>query len=501
MNRIYYPQFNCEFLIAESPFITREGIKVYGFPYSGTDYLMNGMVKDNFNKVSGYYFAIYETGNELILTNDICGGYRIYYVETECGYIFSDNYNCLLDRIKGKEKIVIDKDQFEYWKKHRYTLDENTLYKNIKKLSPASYLKVSKDGMIIDSYYKDVERHSNYKKLMTENYSLITDQLKQVYKDNPEKQFLLFFSGGADSTLLLHILVENHIPFRCLIMQYQPTSSENANEVNRATAYLKQIGIENYDTIDIDFNIARDRNIDAVLNDMLFDRHTAVHCYECYRLIKEKYGEDVVIINGQTSDSILSFGPSEQTKGSFIRRAILYTTLGKLLLWPLMRFYMPHLRMPLTDTSQKIAMLDETNYFYMTDTSSTYHQMLRNKLESPLVKRLKNKESILMYLKLISFIQGPDNQMVIQAARHNGISQVVMPFTTPEFIYNTVSYKSNVRELFVGKYFVRNTLKKRFNYKKPQYLPFVEGSTDFDISAFDDEIMKKFINRIENIAR
>ena len=501
MNTLTYPKYNCEILLKESPFNDSEQLKLYGYPYAGMNYLVDGVTKNNLNKVAGYYFAIYEDGDELVLANDICGGYRIYYTEIDGKYVFSDDYNCIIDRIRCKEDIEIDKNQLAYWQKHRFALDDNTLFKRIKKLSPASYIRISNEGMLVDSYYKDLKRLSNYKKLMTENYTLIKNQLKQIYKDNPQKTFVLFYSGGADSTFLLHILLENQMPFKCLIMQYQPTSSENANEVNRAKAYLKQIGIENYDTIDIDFNKARDRNIEAVLNDMLFDRHTAVHCYECYRLIKEKYGKDVVIINGQTSDSILSFGPSEQTKGSFIRRAILYTVVGKLLLWPLMRFYMPQLRMPWTANSRKIAMLDETNYFYMTDTSSTYHEMLINKLESPLVKRLKNKESILMYLKLISFIQGPDNQMVIQAARHNGISQVVMPFTTPEFIYNTVSYKNNLRELFVGKYFIRNTLKIRFNYKKPKDFTRVNISTDFDINAFDAEIMKMYINRIEEIAK
>lgn len=501
MNRIYYPQFNCEFLIKESPYITREGVNVYGYPYYNTDYLINGTIKDNLNKVSGYYFAIYENDHELILANDICGGYRVYYIKINGGYIFSDDYNCLLERIKNEEGLQIDKDQFTYWQKHRFTLDEKTLFNGIYKLSPASYIRITSNEFIVDSYYKDLERHSNYNSLMKENYSLIKNQLKQVYNDNPEKTFLLFYSGGADSTFLLHILLENNIPFKSLIMRYRPLLSENLNEVNRAEAYLHHIGIKDYDTIEIDFNEARARNIEAVLNDMLFDRHTSVHSYECYRLIREKYGNNVVIINGQTSDSILSFGPSEQTKGSFIRRAILYTVSGKLLLWPMLRFYMPQLRMPWSTISKQIAMLDETNYFYMKDVSSTYQDMLIQKLETPLVKRLKNKESLRMYLKLISFIQGPDNQMVIQAARHNGITHVVMPFTSPEFIYNTVAYKSNMRELFVGKYFVRDTLKNRFNYKKPQKLPSAELTVDFDISAFDTEIMRKFTNKIEELAK
>ena len=65
-----------------------------------------------------------------------------------------------------------------------------------------------------------------------------------------------------------------------------------------------------------------------------------------------------------------------------------------------------------------------------------------------------------MYSKIIGFLQGSDNQVVIKAANYHGIKIVIMPFASSKFIYNVVQYKNNFLEVIKPKYFVRSLLKK-----------------------------------------
>ncbi len=64
-----------------------------------------------------------------------------------------------------------------------------------------------------------------------------------------------------------------------------------------------------------------------------------------------------------------------------------------------------------------------------------------------------------MYLKLYGFLQGADNQVVFESARHAGIFNVVMPYMSPGFIYGTIRHKDNTKELLQPKYVIRYGIK------------------------------------------
>ena len=63
---------------------------------------------------------------------------------------------------------------------------------------------------------------------------------------------------------------------------------------------------------------------EAIRRKMFFDRHySKIHFYGVAELVK-KWGADIVMINGQNSDAILSFGPSETKLTSYLKRYLLY---------------------------------------------------------------------------------------------------------------------------------------------------------------------------------
>lgn len=415
--------------------------------------------------------------------------------------IFSDDLNYLINN-RGL-KVTKNFDQFEYWKIHRFTLNDGTFFNEINKLSPASYVEVFSNGpMKLDTYFLDCKRRHSYKSLLLQNETLIRNQILTTYKKYPSSRFLLFYSGGVDSTLLFVIMKELGIPFDCILIRYYPRWSLSERGYAEALSKLKSFGVNNYTTIDVDLNEAFNNHVVTAEKEMLLDRHISVHFYETYKRVVEKFGTDIVVVNGQSADSILSFGPSDNKKGSFLQRAILYSNIFTALLFePFIRVYLRNRsRMPLTYREKLISILDEHNYWFCIDRKCKYKDLLENEISKPAYKKLKNNESKLMYAKIVSFLQGPDNQVVLKAANHFGITRILMPYTAPEFIYNIIKYKCNLLDLFNGKYFVRNLLNKKLKYKTQVELGLTTSSIDdFDMNSYEKRILDTYNSYINQM--
>lgn len=452
-------QISCE------PYCSNENTFIWGYPMGGCDLLNDEWSMDTLNDARGYFWGFRISENKIEFANDILGGYRMYYCKLNDEIWITDDYEYLIDRI-GAKNLTTDELQVKYWDKHRYTLNNNTFFKEINKFSPSSIVTIYGDKIEYRSYFKERQRKTNYKQLMEKNFSVLKEDLQKVYSENLSSKFILFYSGGADSTLLLHISKELQIPFTCVLIRYSPKVELNYNDIERASNYLKKLGLP-YDIIEVDIKKAIEKYGQIAISELLFDRHLAVHFYQTYHEIREKYGKDVVIINGQSADSILSFGPSEYTVGNIAKRAILACSnniigfFGNLLskALPSVGFIFPYGK-----TEAVKAILDDTNYIFALDKKCPYDELLDKEVEAIHKLGIQQYESMRMYAKTAGFLQGPDNQVVIHAARHNGVNKVVMPYTSPEFIYNVVQYKSNMRDILHPKYFIRDLLRGRYKY-------------------------------------
>lgn len=485
------------------PFAREGNTQVWGFPLNHGELLNKEWNDDTLNSISGYYIAVRTEKNTIVVVNDILGGYRLYYARIDGKWCFSDDYQYLLKRLNCKP--TIDELQLKYWMNHRYTLSSGTLFNEIKKLPPATRLTVNVESLEVKSYFNDYENTPCYKRLMEKGYSVISEQLCEAYKNNRHSTFLLFYSGGTDSTFLLKTLQKLKIPFECVLIRYSPRWSVSEKEYSEAINKLRAFGITDFKTLDVDLNEAINNHVETAAKEMLFDRHLSVHFYETYKRVMETWGDDVVIVNGQSADSILSYGPSDLIPGFFVKRCILYSNwLTNLILDPLIRIYLNNeFRMPWTRREKLRSMLDEWEYFFAIRRNCPYVSLLNRTLDDENVKRLKHFASKRMYLKIISFLQGPDNQIVIQAANHFGINKVIMPFTAPAFIYNVVRNKSNIREIFKGKYFVRDHNKKVYHLEPPKLTTvYEEPRPDFDMHSYETKILEiynDYVNQITSI--
>jgi hypothetical protein len=110
--------------------------------------------------------------------------------------------------------------------------------------------------------------------------------------------------------------------------------------------------------------------------------------------------------------------------------------------------------------------------------------------------RWKNRESLMMYRKIYTFLQGSDNQVVIQSARAAGIDRVIMPYVTPGFILNTVRYKDSRRDLYRPKYVIKNGLKEfHFDFPKSKFKS--ERNDLVPLESLIEPVERKFRERAD----
>ncbi len=321
--------------------------------------------------------------------------------------------------------------------------------------------------MHISSYYKkDVKSFPNSKKHIENCEKDILNSLALL--KNLNKKIVLMFSGGADSTLLACMMKSMNIPFIPVLIVQDPSTVETVNDLPRAKKMSELLKI-NLEVIHISFDKEK-LQFKNIIPKVLFDRHYGIIHSAGIREITNKYGNDIIIVNGQSADSVLSFGPSDRSFRCFLRRLQLYIPLLPILAVSNIMFSVRlHQRFKTPKTiSQKLdAFFDEQGYVFLQNGQNKirYNQYISAVVRKTLVGFTSNKKNKQMFLKINGFLQGSDNHIVLAMANYYNCGQVFMPYCTPQFIYETIKNKNNIRELFDPKYVIYALLKKyHFDY-------------------------------------
>ena len=466
--------------------------------------------EQNKERWNGYYFMIERQNDNIILSSDICGGYRMYYIECNGKYYFSDDYSYLISVLKKNNiPLILNHKEYLYWIKFGYTTGDSTLYSNINKIPPATQFVIAKNGMIVSRkcYFRDIFNTADSIKHTKKSFELLANCFKTLYENNKNSPIILLYSGGVDSTLLAKMLQYLRIPYIAVIMKILPYNVDNLLDLERAKRNIEGCGATTIEYVDVSLEKGYDRNITSLLKDLLFDRHLAISFYETMHFISEKFGKDSVVICGQAADSVLSFGPSDFNLSSFIKRCILYgNKFTNLLFQPLVNKELGRQYSIVLNRYEKmLAFCDHTRYIYALNSNVEYFSLLKNVVDS-CTTHLKSSASKYMYLKLFTHLQGSDNQVVIKSANAFGINKVILPFTSVDMVYTTVRYKSIWREIFCPKYVVRDILKRYFRYNSyfNQYkgkISFTPNSNIDITSVLLSKIMKAFNTNIMDRCR
>lgn len=455
-NRIF------EFLFTHKPFYEDENTVVLGYPYNMD---IETFDKTKVNLIKGYYAYIKINSDSIEIINDILGNYRMYYMEKDGITYFSNDFLVLFDKLSDNEKKT-NLFEMEYWKKHRYTTGGETICCNIHKIKPAHIYKFTNDSIKEKLYFKNIHNHPNRQKLFEFILSDLRDSISKL-KQTPSKKVLLF-SGGADSTLLAKLLQEQNIEFTPVFIKIEPSNKMNFDDTLKVQVSAKKLGIV---PEKLTVNITKCNN-NCFINDMFMDRSTAFWTYDIYKQLKDKYGEDIIILSGETADSILNYGPTSDGFGDFIARNFMFSNniiVNKIyeLILHLTRTQYKNRIFPKTKDFF-ISFFDEIYYKTMYDknASNEYYQKIHDIVDT--FKSLDDKYSLMMYLKIYGFLQGSDQQVFLKPACYNNCKTILL-FATPQIVYSVIQYSDFKYEIRHPKSVVYKILKDVFNYQMPRF--------------------------------
>lgn len=158
-----------------------------------------------FVQLRGFYAAaIYDSfTNELFIVRDRFGKKPLHFYQDEKVVLFSSELKSLL--AFGIPKLI-NWEVLPYYFQLNYLPQPLSLLKNVQKLKPGHYLKVSKEGIEQHEYYKlsihkEKYKHYSYEEAKRKLYDLMDEATKlRLIADVPLGAFL---SGGVDSSVIV----------------------------------------------------------------------------------------------------------------------------------------------------------------------------------------------------------------------------------------------------------------------------------------------------------
>ncbi|MBA6151931.1 tRNA lysidine(34) synthetase [Gelidibacter maritimus] len=440
--------------IFDTAFHEEDNCFFFGHPL---DYIKNS----DYNTIKGPWLKITIKKDEVVVVTDIIGTYRLYYLSAENFIYISDNYSFLLGKIS---EIKINKIEYEYWKKHDYTTGGKTLFVGVNKFKPATENIIKDNSFEENLYFKNLPREYNSIRHTEMVFTDLDHTFDLIKKTNTK--VVLMFSGGKDSCLLALFLKKQDIDFVSVFLKLEPTFTQAYLDYQKVLQVSEALGIKT-DIITVKVNSFSKDESNKIHQVQLLDKHfTAIH-YRGAEEIKKAYGSDILILNGSTSDSIFTFGPSENSKISYLRRNIMFNSkslISKIAVQFLNLKARRHFRLGKNEDELLLALMDEYKYCRVLDKEKDedYYDYLLKQL-SFAKKVLTTFNSMEMYTKTYTFLQGSTQQVIHNSCRFHKL-KYIMPFASPGVIYATMKYRNDKLEITQPKYCVERILKEKFNF-------------------------------------
>jgi len=145
--------------------------------------------------------------NQLFLIKDRVGVKPLYYYHTNSKFIFGSEIKTIF---AAGVKPVLAEDGLQNYFVFKYTPKNNTLYKNIFRLPPASYIQfdLNKKSFTTQQYWS-VQKNKNYTSL---SYNDAKEILYQLVEESVNSRLIAdvpignFLSGGLDSSIIAYFL-------------------------------------------------------------------------------------------------------------------------------------------------------------------------------------------------------------------------------------------------------------------------------------------------------
>ena len=236
---------------------------------------------------------------------DVVSNYKVYFkIEKNNLFIFDD------ENIKNYiQKDTINKNYLNFFIEKNYTPGNLTFFfENIKKFQPCTHHQFNRQLNIKKKIlFPNIKNNHDENKCKIEIKKYFKNQFEQIKNE----KIILLFSGGLDSYFLYKTLKENNIKFKCAYFYTFPASYETEKNLKKVKYICKNDEIS-LDLIKVDLKYLKSTQ-NFIKKKMIFNYHFSLIFLKGIEYLKKKYGKNVLIISGQSCDSILSFGPSQTT--------------------------------------------------------------------------------------------------------------------------------------------------------------------------------------------
>lgn len=189
---------------------------------------------------------------ELWLIRDRVGKKPIYYHIDANRVIFASEIKALLQDSSVKREV--DEESFFHYLSFLTTPSPNTLFKGIKKVRPASYIKIVCNGSVEEKKYWDL--WDNVTPLRNVSEDEVTDNLIFLLRESVRIRKIsdvpvgVFLSGGIDSSLNAVLFAENSTnKVKTFSIGYEGSFSSYKNELEYARIIANQIKSEHYELL------------------------------------------------------------------------------------------------------------------------------------------------------------------------------------------------------------------------------------------------------------
>jgi len=163
-----------------------------------------------FEKLTGMFaIALYDSHKkQLVLARDRMGKKPLFYSELNGVVYFSSDIKSIIEALP--EQPSLDLAALDCYLHHIAVPDQHSIYQNVKKVYPGTYLIFNKEGKQVCTYWEwnySVKTENPEKYILNKCEKLLTDAiLKRTISDVP---IGIMLSGGVDSSLIAAILSRN----------------------------------------------------------------------------------------------------------------------------------------------------------------------------------------------------------------------------------------------------------------------------------------------------
>ncbi|HKC68054.1 MAG TPA: asparagine synthase (glutamine-hydrolyzing) [Bacteroidia bacterium] len=243
--------------------------------------------------------------DKLYIIRDRVGVKPLYYYHVNEQFIFASEIKSIL---AAGVKTVLNEDEVLNYFVFKYSPQQKTLYKNIFRLPPASYLEytVSKNTFSIHTYWQ-IQKNSVYANL---SYKDAQDCLFELIKDSSQMRLIAdvpvgnFLSGGLDSSIIAYFIKD-----RKDILHYCARKSESDLKKEGTTSdyyYAEKLANEwslNFNHIDIG---SEEASIDMIRKTIFYSEDLIADGSQIpsYLITKDAAKTSKVILSGMGADEL-----------------------------------------------------------------------------------------------------------------------------------------------------------------------------------------------------